>query len=166
MVGSGMSFYANYAYTRATFQNREEIFSARADDDVEESDLSGENVVSPGDFLPMIPEHQTKFGASYDHLSGVSLGFDGRLLGGQWFRGDEANESLPLDGYFVANGRASFRFEPWAIEWIIHNMFNTDNAMFGTFNVNQGSGELERFLTPINGRSLRFVLRRSFGGGS
>ena len=166
MVGSSMSFYANYAYTRATFQNREEIFSARADDDVEESDLSGENVVSPGDVLPMIPEHQTKFGASYDHLSGVSLGFDGRLLGGQWLRGDEANESLPLDGYFVTNGRASFRFEPWAIEWIIHNMFNTDNAMFGTFNVNQGSGELERFLTPINGRSLRFVLRRSFGGGS
>ena len=166
VVGSGLSLYANYAYTRATFQKREEIFSARADDEVKQSPLSGKNVVSPGDFLPMIPEHQTKFGASYDHPLGVSLGFDGRFFGGQWLRGDEANESLPLDGYFVTNGRVAFGFDPWAIEWIIHNMFNTDDAMFGTFNLNHGNGELERFLTPINGRSLKFVLRRSFRGDS
>ena len=159
--GSGLSLYANYAYTRATFQRREEIFSARAYDDAEESELSSENLVKPGDLLPMIPEHQAKFGASYDHPLGVSLGFDGRFFGGQWLRGDEANESLPLDGYFIANGRVALRFDRWAIDWIIHNLFNTDDAMFGTFNLNQGSGELERFLTPINGRSLRFGVRRS-----
>ena len=129
--GSGLSLYANYAYTRATFQRREEIFSVRAYDDAEESELSSENLVKPGDLLPMIPEHQAKFGASYDHPLGVSLGFDGRFFGGQWLRGDEANESLPLDGYFIANGRVALRFDRWAIEWIIHNLFDTDDAMFG-----------------------------------
>ena len=52
----------------------------------------------------MIPTHQVKSGASYDPPEGASLGFDGRFLGEQWFRGDEANEEQPLDGYLIANG--------------------------------------------------------------
>jgi hypothetical protein len=35
--------------------------------------------------------------------------------------------------------------------------------MFGTFNENRQTGVLERFLTPINGRSLKLIVRREFG---
>lgn len=162
--GSFWLVYANYAYTRATFQSTERIFSARADDEVlGSSQLSGENVAEPGDRLPMIPGHQMKFGASYDPLEGASLGFDGRLLGEQWFRGDEANEEQPLNGYFVANGWVALRMGAWEARAIVQNLLDTGEGIFGTFNLNRRSGELERFLTPLNGRSLRVVLERSLG---
>ena len=94
--GSGLDLYANYAFTRATFRDVEAIFSARADDEAEGSPLAGENEAEPGDRLPMIPKHQVKFGASFDHGSGLMLGLDSRLIGEQWFRGDEANETRTL----------------------------------------------------------------------
>jgi outer membrane receptor protein involved in Fe transport len=162
--GSSWLVYANYAYTRATFQSTERIFSARADDEVlGSSQLSGENVAEPGDRLPMIPAHQMKLGASYDSLEGASFGFDGQFLGEQWFRGDEANEETPLNGYFVANGWVALRMGAWEARAIVHNLLDSGEGIFGTFNLNRRSGELERFLTPLNGRSLRFMLERSLG---
>ena len=44
------------------------------------------------------------------------------------------------------------------------NVFNSKRAVFGTFNENRQTGQLERFLTPLNARALKVVLRRSFGG--
>ncbi len=160
---SDFYLYANYALTKATFRGTEEIFSARADDEAEGSPLAGENEARPGDRLPMVPGHQIKFGASYSHPRGVSVGFDGRYFGEQWFRGDEANEVSPLKGYFTASARAALRWESWEIEGIVHNLFDTDEAMFGTFNLNAGTEELERFLTPVSPRAVRVTLRRSFG---
>ncbi len=160
---SGLYGYANYAYTRATFQETEKIFSARADDEAAGSALAGENEANPGDRLPMIPAHQVKFGSLYNHAIGLSLGFDGRLFGEQWLRGDEGNEVRPLDSYFTANARAGFAFGPWEIEGVLYNLFNARGPLFGTFNFNQGTQQLERFLTPLNARSVRVTLRRSFG---
>jgi hypothetical protein len=44
------------------------------------------------------------------------------------------------------------------------NLLNSHRATFGTFNENRHTGALERFLTPLNARTLTVVARRRFGG--
>ena len=159
-----LSLYANYAFTRATFRDEAEIFSIRADDAFVGAPLAGENDVTEGDRLPLVPDHQVKFGGLLSLAVGLQLGADVRYTGEQWFRGDEANETLPLDGYFVTNLRAGFSLDQWEISAIMANVFDDDGPIFGTFNENRQTGALERFLTPMNARSFKFVVRRGFGG--
>jgi outer membrane receptor protein involved in Fe transport len=159
-----LSLYANYAYTRATFQTAAEIFSIRADDDFSGVPLSGPNLVQPGNQLPLVPDHQVKFGGLLALPVGLHFGADIRYIGEQWLRGDEANETARLSGYAVANLRAGFSRASWELSAIVTNAFDNQAAIFGTFNENRQTGALERFLTPMNARSFKLVLRRSFGG--
>jgi iron complex outermembrane recepter protein len=159
-----VSLYANYAYTRATFRSEAEIFSIRADDAFAGAPLSGENAVEIGDRLPLVPAHQIKAGALLHFPDGIEVGADTRYTGRQWLRGDEANETESLEGYFVANLRAGIEYGPWELSAVVSNVFDSKRAVFGTFNENRQTGELERFLTPLNARALKVVLRRSFGG--
>jgi iron complex outermembrane receptor protein len=161
-----LSLYANYAFTRATFRDAAEIFSIRADDAFAGSPLAGENDVAEGDRLPLVPDHQIKFGGLLNLRSGLQLGIDARYTGKQWLRGDEANETAPLDGYFVANLRAGFQRGEWEISGIVSNLFDRNPPIFGTFNENRNTGALERFLTPLNARAFKLVIRRAFGAGS
>ncbi|MGH7613770.1 MAG: hypothetical protein ACREMW_07000 [Gemmatimonadales bacterium] len=48
---------------------------------------------------------------------------------------------------------------------VMSNVFDARKAVFGTFNQNRQTGELERFLTPLQARSLRLIVRRGFGPG-
>jgi outer membrane receptor protein involved in Fe transport len=154
----GHSLYANYAYTDATFESSAEIFSIR-------EDFGGENGVEPGDKMPLVPAHQVKAGASVLLPQGFFAGADGRYIGSQWLRGDEANEEPKLDGYFVADARLGWRGHGWEVTAVANNVFQRKYAPFGTFNVNQGGGGvLERFLTPGYRRVVRLIIRRSFGG--
>src|SRR3954447_19092167 len=66
-----VSLYANYGFTRATFRDPAEIFSIRADGDFARAPLSGPNAVAEGDRLPLVPDHQVKFGGLYTTSSGV-----------------------------------------------------------------------------------------------
>jgi len=120
--------------------------------------------VLEGDRLPLVPDHQVKFGGLLTSASGVQLGLDGRYIGRQWLRGDEANETSPLGGYFVSNVRLGFSRARWEISAIGSNVLNSHRPIFGTFNENRQTGELERFLSPLNARSFKLVIRRSFGG--
>jgi iron complex outermembrane receptor protein len=158
-----LSLYANYAFTRATFRDEAEIFSIRADDAFVGSPLAGENDVTEGDRLPLVPDHQVKFGGLFSLPAGIQFGADVRYTGKQWLRGDEANETLPLQGYFVANLRAGFRLDQWEVSTIVANVFNESGPIFGTFNENRQTGALERFLTPMSARSFKLVVRRDFG---
>src|SRR5690606_9365212 len=129
-------------------------------------DFGGENEVEPGDEMPLVPNHQVKLGASVQLPSGFFAGADGRYIGSQWLRGDEANEEPKLDDYFVTDARLGWRGKGWEIVAVGNNIFQKKYAAFGTFNVNQGAGDvLERFLTPGFKRVVRLVVRRSFGGG-
>jgi iron complex outermembrane recepter protein len=157
------SFYANYAFTRATFQSPAEIFSIRADSAFGGSTLAGPNNVAPGDRLPLVPEHQVKVGGLLTLPIGLQFGVDTRYTGRQWLRGDEANETDPLEGYFLANLRAGFSRSNWEVSAVVTNVFDSHRPMFGTFNENRQTGVLERFLTPINGRSFKLIVRRGFG---
>ena len=159
-----LSLYANYAYTRGTYRTAAEIFSIRADDVFAGAPLAGANNVQPGDRLPLVPDHQLKFGGLLSLPVGLQFGADVRYIGQQWLRGDEANETSPLKGYLVTNLRAGFSRAHWELSAVVVNAFNHQGAVFGTFNENRQTGALERFLTPMNARSVKFVIRRSFGG--
>jgi hypothetical protein len=110
-----------------------------------------------------VPDHQVKAGASVRLPAGLELGFDGRFIGEQWLRGDEANETTPLESYVVANARAGFSRAGWEVSGIVTNLFDSARATFGTFNENRENGELERFLTPLNARAFKLIVRRAFG---
>jgi outer membrane receptor protein involved in Fe transport len=157
----GHSVFVNYAYTRATFQSEAEIFSPRVDED-----QGVTNAVRPGNRLPLVPGHQLKGGLDLRVSPAISLGVQGRYVGSQVLRGDEANRTARLPAYFVADARAGVEAGRFDITGVITNMFGRKYANFGTFNFNEGvdPARIERFLTPGQIRAFRIVLRYSFGG--
>ncbi len=158
-----VSWYANYSYTKATFQSDAQIFSTRSDDTFEDSPLFGPNDVTPGDRMPLIPENQVKGGFAARLPRGVRVGLDARWAGSQFLRGDEGNEEKQLDPYFVLGARAGFAYGAWDFSTTVTNVLNNHDPVFGSFNANAGTGQLERFLTPLSARSFNFIIRRSFG---
>jgi outer membrane receptor protein involved in Fe transport len=158
-----LSLYGNYTYTRATYRTAAEIFSIRADSLFSTSPLAGDNAVDVGARIPLVPNHQIKAGGLFKATRWLGLGLDGRYIGQQWLRGDEANQTRPLEGYFTANLRAGLEIGAWELNTVVTNLFNSHRATFGTFNQNRQTGGLERFLTPIGARSLKVVVGRSFG---
>jgi outer membrane receptor protein involved in Fe transport len=163
LPSTGVSLYANYAYTRGTYRTAAEISSIRSDTAFATSPLAGDNAVVPGDRLPTVPDHQFKAGGLVKVTPWLDLGLDGRFIGHQWLRGDEANQTRPLGSYFVMAARGGLTFGAWEVNAVVSNLFNSHRAVFGTFNENRQTGELERFLTPMNARTLKIVLSRSFG---
>jgi iron complex outermembrane receptor protein len=163
LLNDRVSWYANYAYTRATFQSNAQIFSTRASSDFENSPLFGPNNVTPGDRLPLVPANQVKGGFSASLPRGFRAGLDARWIGSQYLRGDEGNEEKQLDPYVVMGARAGFSYRSWDFSTVVTNLLNSHDPIFGTFNANARTGELERFLTPLNARTFSFIVRRSFG---
>ena len=153
----GHSIYANYAYTRSTFQvDGAEIFSIR-------EEAGGENEVQRGDRFPLVPDHQISVGGLFELPAGLFFGAEGRYIGEQYLRGDEANEEEPLDGYFTANVRLGWEIGPWEVAGVVTNVFDSEKPTFGTFNINQTNDQLERFLTPPQPRQFKVILQLSFG---
>jgi outer membrane receptor protein involved in Fe transport len=158
-----ISWYANYAYTHATFQSDAQIFSTRSDEDFASSPLFGPNNVTPGKVMPLVPANQVKGGFSARLAKGFRLGLDARWIGSQYLRGDEGNEERQLDPYFLVGVRAGYAWRNWNFSGVVSNVLNNHDPMFGTFNANAGTGQLERFLTPLNARSFVFKIARTFG---
>jgi iron complex outermembrane recepter protein len=158
-----LSWYVNYAYTRATFQSDAQIFSTRSSAEFEGSPLFGPNSVTPGDRMPLVPSNQVKGGLSAGLPHGFRAGLDARWIGSQYLRGDEGNEEKQLDPYFVLGARAGYSYQAWDFSAVVTNVLNNHDPIFGTFNANARTGELERFLTPLNARTISFIVRRSFG---
>jgi iron complex outermembrane recepter protein len=158
-----MTWYVNYAYTRATFQSNAQIFSTRSSSEFEGSPLFGANTVSPGDRMPLVPLNQVKGGFSARLPRGFRAGLDARWIGSQYLRGDEGNEEEQLDPYFVLGARAGYSYQAWDFSAVVTNALNNHDPIFGTFNANERTGELERFLTPLTARTFSFIVRRSFG---
>jgi len=167
----GHSLYLNYSYTQATFQSDAEIFTVRSADEVDGEPVLNpfptENAVTPGNRFPLVPDHQVKFGGLARIGEYLSVGADGRYTGKQYLRGDEANVTDQLDGYFVADARVGVEFGRWEINGVVTNVFQKGSAIFGTFNINQGNPAglvVERFLTPNTRRAFRLVVRTTLGG--
>jgi len=148
------ALYASYAWSRATFRvNDVDIFSIR-------EDAGGSNVVESGDRLPLVPSHTFAAGASAPLASSVSVGVDARYTGRRYLRGDEANEEAPLAGFWVTGGYVAVERSGWEVRLAGRNLLDDHAASFGTFNVDQSTGTVERFLTPIAPRSIDVTVRR------
>lgn len=164
LPSEAVSLYANYAYTRATYRDPADIFSARANETFADSPLAGPNQVAVGDAIPLVPAHQVKTGGLVRLPAGFDVGLDLRYTGRQWLRGDEANETRPLGGYFTTSIRAGVERGDWELSAVVSNLFDSHAAVFGTFNENRRTGQLERFLTPLGARAVKLVVRRGIGG--
>ena len=160
VFGKYTSVYANYAYTKATFQSNVTLFSILND-----SELGIENNVEPGDVIPLVPISTFKAGVNVRLPVGLRAGMDVRWMGEQYYQQDDANNMDPLDSYFVADLRAGWEFGTWEVSGVVTNLFNAHYANFGTFNFNQGApGQpLERFLTPGYATQVRFIVTKAFG---
>jgi outer membrane receptor protein involved in Fe transport len=165
-AGDRITWYGNYAYTGATLQSAVVLFSPRSDTSVADSPLAGPNAVAVGRHLPLVPDHQVKGGAALKLGSDLSFGLEARYVGRQWLRGDEANETRPLAPYTLANARVGLAIGAWEATIVATNLLDSHAAVFGTFNRNRRSDELERFLTPLTARSIKLTLRRTLGAGS
>jgi iron complex outermembrane recepter protein len=169
-ISGGHTVYANYAYTRASFRTEAGIFSIRSEgqfaaDSASANPLYGTNEVEVGNRLPLVPDHQVRFGAAIALGTGLEAGADVRYTGKQWLRGDEANETGALDGYFTNDVRLEWKRRGWKVRAVVSNVFDSHAAIFGTFNENRQTQKLERFLTPLNARAFKMTVRRGFGGG-
>lgn len=162
---NGASLALNYAWTLATYQTAAQIFSVRSDSAFIGSPLYGPNDVQPGDHMPLVPAYQIKASGTTPIGRRLQVGVDARYTGPQWFLGDEANETYPLNGYFSMGARVGVTFGPWELSGVAENVLDMTPAIFGTFNEDRLNGQLERFLTPQNAVSLKFIIRRSLGGG-
>src|SRR5438128_1492707 len=101
---AGLRLYANYGFTAATFRTTALLATTR--------DPAGETV-APGDALPVVPNHRVHAGIALPVVRAhaarpsVRVAFDGRYVGRQWLRGDEANATRRLADYGVADAAAT-----------------------------------------------------------
>jgi hypothetical protein len=102
-------------------------------------------------------------GATFVLPARFTTGADLRLTGPQWLRGDEANNTSPLDSYFTADVRLGWRVGRWELSGVASNLFDARGPVFGTFNENGQTGEVERFLTPASHRAFKVIVRVGIG---
>ena len=132
--------YANYTFTRATFQQRAELATP----------LTGTETVKPGDLFSLVPEHRVNVGVAYHPRRWATLSLDFGYVGSQFLRGDEANHQRPLDGYTFVNLGGSATWRNLTAFVRLNNALDQQYETFGTFAINgRAAGRpTERFLTP------------------
>jgi iron complex outermembrane recepter protein len=152
----GHSVWARYALTHATFRIADvEIFSVR-------EHAGAENEIEVGDRLPLVPAHAAAAGVSVKAPGGFGVAVDAQYVGRRYLRGDEANEELPLPSHTLLNAGLSRSVGSLEVELLVRNLGNARHATFGTFNLLQSSGTVERFLTPGEPRTLTMSVRRAW----
>ncbi|MFN3920100.1 MAG: TonB-dependent receptor [Methylohalobius sp.] len=105
------------------------------------ADSAGNIAVRRGDRIPGLPEHIFKFNLDMDVLPPLTLSLAGIYNSDRFFRGDEANLSDPVPGFWVFNLRGEYRFNRYVQLFIrVDNLFDKRYQTFGLF------GEAERVL--------------------
>jgi iron complex outermembrane receptor protein len=162
-IGStGARAYANYGYTRATFETTATLATTR--------DSAGETV-TPGDVLPMVPDTRINAGLAVPLVaahaaSGPSLvmGLDARYVGHQWLRGDEDNATSRLSDYAVADLSLTLAWRELELRCTVGNLFDRRYYSFGTFaeNPTAPGTPVQRWLTPGPPRHVQLSLSTDF----
>jgi outer membrane receptor protein involved in Fe transport len=160
---TGARVYANYGYTRATFETTARLATTR--------DSAGETV-TPGDVLPMVPDSRINAGlvlplvAPHGVASGPSLlaGLDARYVGRQWVRGDEENATSRLSAYAVADLSLTLAWRELELRGTVGNLLARRYYSFGTFaqNPTAPGRPVERWLTPGPPRHVQVSLSTDF----
>ncbi len=122
-----LSWFANYAYVRAAFED-EFSYAREVDDDVVTFN------VDKGDRLPGIPEHNIKIGADYAFTQKLSLGFTASYHSSQYFRGDEANVDKKIAHYKVVNLHGRYKVTD-NLQFFakVDNLFDSEYNTFGLY---------------------------------
>jgi len=163
-IGStGARAYANYGYTRATFETTARLATTR--------DSTGETV-TPGDVLPIVPDTRINAGLAVPlvdgraAMSGLSLvvGLDARYVGHQWLRGDEDNATSRLSDYIVADLSLTLAWRELELRCTAGNLFDRRYYSFGTFaeNPTAPGTPVQRWLTPGPPRHVQVSLSTDF----
>src|SRR6266513_142844 len=142
----GLGVYANYGYTAASFRTAAVLATGRA---------PGNETVTPGDRIPMIPAHRANVGAllplplslGTEHLRAR---LDVRYIGPQYLRGDEENVERRLPDYTVVDASLEASVGRYDVRVAIPNVFDRRYVTFGTFaeNPTVPGNPVERFVTP------------------
>ena len=119
-------FSTNYTYLNARFMDGFDIQNPLNTDEA--------IAVGKGDRIPGIPEHIYKVTVGVDLWRRVSLGVDGNYSGNKYFRGDEANTTAPLVGYWLFNTTAEVKVtKNFAIFGKVNNVFDQHYNSFGVY---------------------------------
>ncbi len=119
-------FSTNYTYLNARFLDGFDIQNPL--------DPSQAIPVATGDRIPGIPEHIYKANIGVDLWQRVALGIDGIYSGNKYFRGDEANTTKPLAGYWVFNAKAEYKVtKNFAVFGKVDNIFDKKYSSFGVY---------------------------------
>jgi outer membrane receptor protein involved in Fe transport len=117
---------ASYTYLRARFGSPLTLSSPNHPDSV-----AGEIFVEAGSWMPAVPRHNLK-GELAATFGRVSLQGEAGTTSSFYLRGDEANLLDPVDGRFVLNFGAGWRFGTRArLVGRVSNLFNTEYSSFG-----------------------------------
>ncbi|MCK9397471.1 MAG: TonB-dependent receptor [Methylobacter sp.] len=119
-------FSTNYTYLNARFMDGFDIRNPL--------DPTQPMAVVSGNRIPGIPEHIYKANVGVDLWRRVSLGIDGIYSGNKYFRGDEANSTAPLAGYWVFNAKAEYKVtKNFAVFGKVDNIFDKNYNSFGVY---------------------------------
>jgi iron complex outermembrane recepter protein len=152
----GVQLYLNYGRTDATFQTAALLSTGRA---------PGNELVGPGDHIPMTPVDRINAGLSLPLLKvHARLRVDARYVGRQYLRGDEENVTARLPDYTVADASLELDFGRYEVRVMVPNVFNHHYVTFGTFaeNPTEPGSPIQRFLTPGQPRRLLASLSADF----
>ncbi len=118
-AGESLRWFVNYTFLDATFRETVTFPSEN-----NPAAIDGEVTVTPGDRLPLIPEHLFKGGLRVTLGDRITIGGD--LLAGSDFpmRGDEGNDLDRIGDYVVLNLRGDYR-----INDSVRVFLNVDNVL-------------------------------------
>jgi outer membrane receptor protein involved in Fe transport len=140
-------WFANYSYIRATFESSACLLSENNSSRGQSTQCASDDeiLVSSGDQLPGVPEHQLKLGLDYRPTERITLGLDVALLSEQFARGNENNQhqagtftdrfgdartflgSGEVSSYAIFNLTGRYRFaRNWEVFARIDNLFDTE----------------------------------------
>lgn len=118
VLGNKWSWFAKYAYVRATFETNQKLSSVGHpenpnddDDSFAEAELyeAYQIQVGKGDYIPAISPHVGRFGIGYSPIKKLNLNADIIANSAQFYRGDENNAGNKMvPGYFLLNFSADY----------------------------------------------------------
>jgi len=141
------SLSTNYTYLKARFLDRFKIQNPL--------NLGGNQgvEVKSGDRIPGLPEHIYKATIRVKLWQHWSIAMDGQYSSNQFFRGDEANITTPLGGYWVFSARTEVKINDYlSVFGRLNNIFDRDYKTFGVYaqatDVLGNSFNDSRFISP------------------
>ena len=121
-------FSTNYTYLNARFLDG---FTIQNPLDLQSN--VGINV-KKGDRIPGLPEHIYKASLAVDLWNSWTIGIDAQYSGNQFFRGDEANITAPLAGYWLFSAKTELKVNKhFAIFGRVDNIFDRNYKTFGVY---------------------------------